>query len=150
MYPRYTDIIDRIDEPPKWYTQHGVPRYCDFSPKTRSDVYAKEIALVAIQCQACHKSFLVEMSLSITDVGPSLLKRASTFNLYYGDPPRHDYLGECSAGDSMSSDTIRVVELWVRKRYGGTIVPYDEELGDWVKVDVDRLAQESMMAERDG
>jgi hypothetical protein len=33
MHNHYDDILDRIDEPPTWFDDYGVPRFCEFSPR---------------------------------------------------------------------------------------------------------------------
>ena len=41
MKPSYEDIKKRIDEEPKWYDHHGVPRYEEFNPELTSNIYAE-------------------------------------------------------------------------------------------------------------
>ena len=58
MLISYDDITSRINEPIKWYTSQGYPRYCDFEPR-ETGVYVKFALLVEIQCQSFHQSFMV-------------------------------------------------------------------------------------------
>lgn len=120
MHPSYADIRERIADQPQWYDQHGVPRYCTFAPQHCSDIYAPEVALLEIECQACGQRFIVE-ALRPRIPGASKLSEivACGDSPSYGDPPRH---GNC-AGETMSAWTIRVIELWTSHR------------GDWVRVD---------------
>lgn len=57
MQTNYDDIISRISEPPLWFDENAVPRYCAFSPK-ESSPYLGEIALAEIDCQGLWAPFL--------------------------------------------------------------------------------------------
>lgn len=57
MLTNYRDIIALAGEP-KWYDEHGVPRYSEFHPN-ECGVYIKAVALLEIECQDCEKHFLV-------------------------------------------------------------------------------------------
>lgn len=59
MHPTYDDITGRIAEAPSWWQEGGVPRYGEFSPDRSSSIYAREVALVEIACQACGTRFKV-------------------------------------------------------------------------------------------
>ena len=117
MLIEYNDIKSRISEEPKWYTTQGVPRYCDFSPR-ETGVYVKYALLAEIQCQACHKSFLVGEGYNRENWNALMrgdeknymndLNRIVT-HYHYGDPPNH---GCMSAGDTMNCEDIRFVEVW--------------------------------------
>ncbi len=45
----YEDIREKLGEP-RWFDDHGVPRYCEFAPR-RCSVYCRFVALVEIVCQ---------------------------------------------------------------------------------------------------
>jgi hypothetical protein len=113
MHTEYSDIMERIAEPPKWFDEHAVPRYCDFSPREVADIYASEALLAEIACQGCERRFLVAMSWCEHD---GLLRKvpAPSENrsvIHYGDPPN---VSCCAAGPTMNSVPLRVVEFWSR------------------------------------
>jgi hypothetical protein len=123
MHHHYEDIRDRISDPPVWYDENAVPRYCNFAPSEVADIYAAEVALVEIACQNCEKPFLVAFSRSISwrimiisgirgmtvrDIADLIRDKS----LHYGDPPN---FGCCAAGPAMNCNDIRVVEYWRRK-----------------------------------
>ena len=62
MHTHYADILNRIPEAPRWFDEVAVPRYCEFSTDALAFIYAKEAALVLIQCQACEREFQVAFS----------------------------------------------------------------------------------------
>jgi len=45
MLQHYEDILSRIAEPPRWFDEQGVPRYCEFAPHCIANIYADECAL---------------------------------------------------------------------------------------------------------
>jgi len=121
MKADYKDIRSKISEEPLWYDENGVPRYEQFTPRLSPDIYADEVILLEIACQSCRTRFFVEMSWCFlvavirTNKGNSfsscldawLLDRANTFcPLHYGDPPRHDCVG-----DTMNCDDLQIVEF---------------------------------------
>ena len=117
MLIEYEDIKSRINEEPKWYTNHGVPRYCDFSPR-ETGVYVHYALLVEIQCQACHQPFLVGEGYNRENWNAVMRKDEKNYfndiekivkHYHYGDPPNHGCMG---AGDTMNCDDIRFVEVW--------------------------------------
>ena len=125
MKEAYLDIIERIKQKPLWYDSNGVPRYEKFNVKMCPDIYAEEILLVEIKCQNCDETFLVELHSSNVDWNTSKTgQNYSTFldkwldgkqdccPVHYGDPPRHDYKGDCAAGDTMNCIDLRIVEFW--------------------------------------
>jgi hypothetical protein len=67
MLHDYKDIRDRIDEEPKWFDTHGVPRYCEMSPRECPNIYADFVIFVDIKCQGCEERFNVEMHSSPTN-----------------------------------------------------------------------------------
>lgn len=112
MLPDYKDITSRLGQP-LWYDRHGVPRYDPFHPDM-CDVYANYVAYMEIRCQACGKCFKVAVDRSKYD----WLERQVEFpssdsegDFYYGDPPIH---GDGCAGNTMSCETLRILEFWVR------------------------------------
>jgi hypothetical protein len=111
MHHHYADIVNRIDEEPKWWDANGVPRYCKPSPDATADIYATEVAFVEIACQDCECVFLVSFTWSAPDKVfrdvARLSERVET--LHYGDPPN---MGCCPAGPTMNSVPLRVVEFW--------------------------------------
>jgi len=120
MHHHYRDIIDRIDERPKWWDEDGVPRYCEFGPDEGAHIYANEIALLEIRCQNCHTHFKVAISNTPGNFGPkgfhwspnemeNALRKGN--GLHYGDPPN---AGCCASGPTMNSEPIRVLEFWRR------------------------------------
>ena len=115
MFHDYSDITDRIAEPPKWWDEHGVPRYGEFSPYGVASIYAGEVALVEIACQACADHFNVAFSSQggsgPTEEGRSLTENIQSGEIHYGDPP--DY-GNCREGASMTCFDLRVLQYWSR------------------------------------
>jgi hypothetical protein len=123
MHIDYKDITDKLG-PPKWWDEHAVPRYCDFSPDEVADIYAKEVVLMKIACQDCGEIFYVAMSnpgynrytfeqYSFVDI----LKY-----MHYGDPPNN---GCCGAGPSMNCEDLNIVQFW-KKDYKVSF--------DWIRV----------------
>lgn len=117
MNHHYADIKDRIAEEPKWWDEHAVPRYGDFSPEMTANIYAKEAALVFIECQNCGTGFRVCFSsdgMVLTYDGlkqDRLSERVA--DLHYGDPPN---MGCCPAGPTMNSVPRKVLEFWTLDR----------------------------------
>ena len=111
----YGDILSRIAEPPLWFDEHAVPRWCLFSPGELADIYAREAALVLIECQFCRTSF--EVAFSSTGAREKggrkdqLAELIEEGRLHYGDPPNIEC---CEGGPSANSVPIRVLEYWVR------------------------------------
>lgn len=118
MNHHYDDIRSRIAEAPKWWDEHAVPRYCEFTPDETADIYAHEVALVEIACQGCDQEgrttlFLVAFSWNGWEPGEIPVMLEQVKQLHYGDPPN---TGCCLGGATMSSIPRRVVEFW---RKGG-------------------------------
>lgn len=124
MKAQYSDIRNKIKEDPQWYDENGVPRYEKFSPELSPNIYAEEVVLLEIACQACKRKFLVEMNWSKMDAIFRRLNRESfstrmqqylksrdehMFPLHYGDPPIHGCVG-----DTMNCCDLRVVEFHKR------------------------------------
>jgi len=117
--PDYGDIRSRLGEP-LWYDRHGVPRYDPFTPDM-CGVYARYVALLEIACQACGRRFMVAVDLDGLECfrwnqrGVSVLPTDEEAGVFcYGDPPRHDCVG-----DTMLSDVCRIVEFWERSQETG-------------------------------
>jgi hypothetical protein len=107
MKADYEDILERIDMAPFWYDENGTPRYAPFHPSMSPNIYARQVTLLRIQCQACHLRFMVEMNTGIW--GGETLPR----NLHYGDPPRHGCIG-----DTMNCEDLAVLEAWNKAGLG--------------------------------
>jgi len=138
MHESYEDITSRISEPPKWYDEHSVPRYCDFHPNRVANIYADEVALVEIACQSCGMRFLVAFSSEGVMYAVDKMRSEAYLKLetkqeqidwiaaltrhplrdsiesgaiHYGDPPN---IGCCAAGPTMNCDDLRICEYWTR------------------------------------
>lgn len=116
MHHHYKDIRDRIAEPPKWFDEEAVPRYCDFSPNQKASIYADEVALVLIACQVCERRFKVALSRSSFHSCPTIEAYIRDGSLHYGDPPNVEC---CPAGATMNCDDLKVLEYWRLNRQGG-------------------------------
>jgi hypothetical protein len=110
VHASYQDILDRIDAAPVWWDENGVPRFDPHHPDLCPDVYAREVALIRIECQSCQLGFLVQMSTGSPRARGSLTEMIRNKTIHYGDPPRHDV--DCMAGDTMNCTDIAVVEFW--------------------------------------
>lgn len=136
MNHHYDDIREKIPEPPQWWDENAVPRYCPFTPDAVADLYAHEVVLAEVTCQGCGHLFRVAFSLnSLTKipVGHTLADAIRDKALHYGDPPN---IGCCAAGPTMNSEPRRVVEYWHthHKEYvkeGGIVA--DGRYFDWVR-----------------
>ena len=118
MKTHYSDILSRISEKPEWWDDNGVPRYGAFHPDLAPNPYANEVVLYLIVCQACGTLFKVSRTWDKFSADqkeqPSLLIP----DLYYGDSPNS---GCCNVGPTMSSESLKVMEFWVK------------EGGNWVR-----------------
>lgn len=110
----YHDITDRLGTP-IWWDEYGVPRYCDFSPLESANIYARQVALVEISCQACGHRFPVCFSsgseVLIDEDARSVKDGIIDRTLFYGDPPNWEC---CGSGATMTSETVRVLQCWER------------------------------------
>jgi hypothetical protein len=111
MHNHYKDILDRIDEPPAWFDDYGVPRFGDFSPRHLSNIYASEAALAEVSCQGCGRMFKVALTDAFASEGFGLSDEIRLGRVHYGDPPNVDC---CVAGASMNSVMHRILEYWSR------------------------------------
>lgn len=134
MHHHYDDILSRIAEAPQWFDEHAVPRFGPFAPGLCADIYADEVVLLAIECQACRQSFNVAMSQNratrimrehrrremrhsdaapAPDIDMSLAGAVRTRAIHFGDPPN---IGCCPAGPTMNSEPRRVLQFWRRSK----------------------------------
>ena len=120
MHHDYADIRAKIAEPPTWWDEYAVPRYCPFAPNQVANIYAEHVALVWIACQNCGAAFRVAMSgandgMSGVNDGPvtDLRPRIADGTLHYGDPPN---TGCCLSGPTMNCRDLKVEEFWSRER----------------------------------
>lgn len=117
MKPNYSDITDRLGKP-LWWDENGVPRYEAFHPKW-CDIYAKYVAFIRVQCQACGREFKVASSISSASlVVLPTPKDLGTFR--YGDPPNHLESGtgfDCLGGATMTSEHKEILEFWVSDEF---------------------------------
>lgn len=119
MHRHYADLLDGRD-PPQWWQDEGVPRFCAFAPGQVSDIYCDEAALVAITCQGCGTPFKVAFTSGSMDQVRALMADRPFRSLadlireralHYGDPPNAEC---CAAGPTMNSEPRRVLEYWRR------------------------------------
>lgn len=112
MLPSYADIRDKLGKP-QWWDEHGVPRYCEFGPQ-HVGIYATQVVLLRIGCQACRQQFDVAMatsSMTLVFGGKPLSDRVKNRSIHYGDPPNE---GCCAAGPTMNCEDLRVVQFWYK------------------------------------
>ena len=104
-----------------------MPRYDPFTPDMLG-IYDDRAVLYEVQCASCGRLFRVAESQQLLarlvsgddDLGYWFRQVAP----YYGDAPRHDhpYGGRC-AGETMTSDTVRVIEFWRKDKLDWERVP---------------------------
>jgi hypothetical protein len=123
MHQHYEDILSRIAEPPRWFDEEGVPRYCEFAPHRIANIYADECALLEIECQSCARAFVVALdggTANQRDLSRvrgqetpwrTLAEIIRSHDIHYGDPPNVDC---CGVGHTQNSTPRRVVEYWER------------------------------------
>ena len=128
MHSHYSDILNRVAEPPTWWDENGVPRYGPFTPELLPNIYSDEAVLFRIEC-ACLRIYDVARSHTkgrLLRLFPddhsntSLASAIQTKMLDYGDPPNGcpvDSEGYVCAGASMSSTPRLVLQYWHRTRY---------------------------------
>jgi len=107
----YHEILETMGEP-KWWDEHGVPRYVDFTPQETANIYASHVVLALITCQSCGHEFRVAFSQGDYEIMESARTLASYIQdreLHYGDPPNNNC---CLAGPTMNSVPQRVLEYW--------------------------------------
>jgi hypothetical protein len=137
----YKDILAQVAVAPVWFDEHAVPRFCQFSPDEVANIYADEVALVLISCQACGEEFKVAFSDSRFSISKLIFERyigrkittlgasIKTKCIHYGDPPNMQC---CAAGPTMNCDDLRVLEYWKHPPFKEWVrVPrFEIKLGD--------------------
>lgn len=111
----YDDILKLTTEPPTWFDEQTVPRYCKFTPDWLG--FTDEAALVEIACQCCQRKFRVAFSRDRFEshkYGATLAESIRAKDLDYGDPPNVDC---CASGPTMTTETQRVLEYWRREPF---------------------------------
>lgn len=129
MHAYFQDILDRIPEEPTWWDETGHPRYCQFKPEHKANIYADRVKLLLICCQFCKKQFKVCLSFSpLAEVDRD--NPWFTTNCY-GDPPNTN----CCSGTTASSISLKVLESWVMNKWEWVRVPEEEVdcIEDWAK-----------------
>jgi hypothetical protein len=116
MFEEYSDITDRIAETPKWWDEHGVPRYVEFEPPRAANIYAVEVVLLDIACFMCLRRFQVALSgqggAHRDENGVSLAAQILSGEIDYGDPPNY---GNCRDGASTGCLNLAVLQYWRRE-----------------------------------
>jgi hypothetical protein len=121
------DCLDEIDPDsglcscvakPLWWDSNGVPRFVDHHPDLCADIYANEIVLMVVACQACAREFPVQLSVGLMDLIYASKREEATLEaliradiIHYGDPPHVEC---CPAGPTMNVLDLRIVEFWRR------------------------------------
>lgn len=115
---------------PLWWDENGVPRYFEHHPKLCPDIYADEVILLEVECQACLRKFSVQMSWGRRDQMEAVRRnpggdgplpkladvvRKHPEQIHYGDPPHHE---DCPSGPTMNVNDLRILEFWKRTAYG--------------------------------
>lgn len=111
MHQHYEDILSRINEPPAWFDDGGVPRFGEFSPQHLGNIYASEAALAEVSCQNCGIRFRVALTETFASKGFGLSDEIRLARVCYGDPPNIDC---CGSGSSMTSIMHGILEYWSR------------------------------------
>ena len=110
MQTDYSDILDRIPDPPLWWF-NGVPRYKPFSPNDLS-VGPSEAALALVRCQDCAKEFTIGVGPSLF-TEDSMLDQILSDDFSYDDPPRHASPdGSRCAGETNGAIPINLIQAW--------------------------------------
>jgi len=121
----YEDIRSRISEPPAWWDESACPRYGEFCPEQVSNIYAREAALLLVECQSCGREFRVCLSHdglldeAVQGRGP-LCDQIRAGTIHYGDPPNVEC---CMPGPAMNCVDRRVIEYWRREQQTWERVP---------------------------
>ena len=125
---------------PKWFDEHAVPRYDEFTPGQVADIYAGECCLALIACQQCGHCFSVAFSVSVMSkmkghwerLGcmisakstPEEIAKVRDHDFIKDDPLANDirdgslHYGDppniecCPAGPTMNSEMLKVIEYW--------------------------------------
>lgn len=116
MRHHYNDIRRHIAQDPKWFDEHGAPRYDDFEPSLSANIYATQVVLLRVHCQNCDHPFDACMSWSHYDAITGgckigLEEQVRDHSIHYGDPPNIEC---CPSGVSMNSVPRQVLQFWKR------------------------------------
>lgn len=136
MKASYKDIKERIKDQILWFDENGVPRYAKFHPDLSPNIYAREVVLLEISCQYCHRRFDVEMSFGDFDrlnniksfkerLDSFIKNKEKIVPVHYGDPPIHECPG---GGTTMNCDDLRIKQFWSRKFEWRRLKKYEIEL----------------------
>lgn len=108
------DVLGKVDEHgngdrccscvpvPLWWDESGTPRFAEHHPKHCPDIYADEVALFIISCQACGETFRVQASWSyMGDLGRvacaiGVLERRTDFRI--SSKQSHDLTAKLKEG----------------------------------------------------
>jgi len=116
MFQEYSDITQRIAEPPMWWDENGVPRYIEFAPYRAANIYAIEVVLLDIACSCCLNRFQAALSgqggAAHDEKGRSLADNIRSGEIDYCDPPNY---GNCRDGPSTGCFNLHVLQYWRRQ-----------------------------------
>lgn len=119
MHLEYHDILKRIAEPPKWWLD-GVPRYDAFSPHDAT-VYARQVALVHIECRDCGTRYDVALVYPNHEHRHDLRYVIDYGNAFetIGDPPNAcpQSFTSSHGGATMTAIQVAVLEFWERPEF---------------------------------
>src|ERR1700689_4492542 len=119
MFSEYTDILDKIPEPPQWGDEHRGPRYVEFAPHRVADIYADEAALAEIACFGCLTIY--KLACSSLDfeaherIGLPMADAIRRGDLQLCDPPNP---GCCRDGPSTGCYNLKILQYWCRRNDG--------------------------------
>lgn len=110
MHQCYQDIMYRAGQP-QWFDENAVPRYGCFAPDRLANTYAREAALVRVNCRSCGTSFDVAFSWPSSSPVPrrSIAERIPCGQLNSGDPPN---VKCCVNGPYVGTIAKLVIEYW--------------------------------------
>lgn len=116
MHISYEDILALHPEPPLWWDENAVPRYCEFEPSKVVNIFANEVALIQVLCRHCAKPFTV--AITSERMPKVLVPEYETIRediifrqLHYGHPPN---VGCCPEGPTLTSIPMKVFQYWHR------------------------------------
>jgi hypothetical protein len=116
MFTEYTDILDKIPEPPQWWDEHRVPRYVEFAPHRIADIYAQEAGLAEIACFGCLTIYKLACSSLDFEAhergGTPLADAIRRGDLQLCDPPNP---GCCRDGPSTGCYNLKILQYWSRQ-----------------------------------
>lgn len=121
MKAQFDDIIKRAGTP-AWYDVDGIPRYGEFNPDDVANIYANHIAFIHVGCQNCYETFYVtnhchkgiaeadRRIIGLDNPEISLPSKGDIGWFRYGDPPRHNCIG-----DTMNSIPLEVLKFYIKE-----------------------------------